>query len=82
MYVENITLIDEGDEIAFIDDLQFEYEGVHEITEDEEATIDWVKVNKAQVTGDLIVLNVTHTHTNWTTDYRVADFVNVLVYED
>lgn len=82
MYVENISFIDEGDVIAFIDDLQFEYEGVHEISEDEYTTIDWVRVNKAQVTGDLIVLNVTHLQTNWTTDYRIADFVKVLVDED
>jgi len=82
MYIESITNIDAGDTIAFLDDLQFEYEGVHEITEDEALTIDWVKVNNAQVTGSLVVLNVTHEQTNWTTIYRVADFVRVLVYED
>jgi hypothetical protein len=82
MYIASITVIDEGDEIAFIDDLQFEYEGIHEISGDEAQTIDWVRVNKAQVTGSLIVLNVTHLHTNWTTEYRIADHVKVIVYED
>lgn len=82
MYLESITNIDKGDTIAFIDDLQFEYEGVHEITDDEALTIDWVRVNKAQITGTLVVLNVTHEMTNWTTDYRVADFVKVIVFED
>lgn len=82
MYIESITNIDKGDVIAFIDDLQFEYEGVHEITEDEALTIDWVRVNKAQVTGSLIVLDVTHEQTDWSTKYRVADWVKVIVYED
>jgi len=82
VYTESVTLIDEGDVIAFIDDLQFDYEGVHEITKDEESTIDWVKVDKAQVLGSLILLAVTHTHTNWSTEYRVADHVKVIVWED
>jgi hypothetical protein len=81
MYLESITNIDEGDVIAFIDDLQFEYEGVHEITADEALTIDWVYVNKAQVTGSLIILDVTHQHTNWSTTYRIADHVKVIVEE-
>lgn len=82
MYIESITNIDEGDDIAFIDDLQFEYMGVHEISEDEEATIDWVHVNKAQVTGSLIVLDVTHIHTNWRTSYTCADHLDVIVFEE
>lgn len=81
MHLESITLIDEGDVIAFIDDLQFEYEGVHEISDDEYTTIDWIYVNKAQVTGDLILITGTHQQTNWTTQYRVADFVKVIVDE-
>jgi hypothetical protein len=81
VYIESITNIDEGDVIAFIDDLQFEYEGVHEITEDEALTIDWVHVNKAQVTGSLIVLDITHQHRQWNATYRVADHVKVIVDE-
>jgi hypothetical protein len=82
MYIESITNIDEGDVIAFKSDLQFEYEGVHEITEDEALTIDWMIVRKARVTGDIFILDVTHEHTNWDTSYRVADFVKVIVRED
>jgi hypothetical protein len=82
MYVENITLIDEGDVIAFIDDLQFEYEGVHEITEDEALTIDWMTVNKAQITGTLVVLNVTYEQTNWISQHTVTDHTRVLVFEE
>lgn len=81
MYIESITLIDEGDEIAFINDLQFEA-SIFDATEEELATIDWVHVNKAQVTGDLIVLDVTHMQTDFRTKYRIADFVKVLVCED
>lgn len=79
MRIERVTEIDEGDEIAFIDDLQFEYEGIHEITSEEEATIDWVKVRKAQITGTIVILEVTHLHQNWDTTYRVADFVKVIL---
>jgi len=79
MRVERVTDIDEDDIIAFIDDLQFEYEGVHEITEDEALSIDWMVVHKAQVLGSLLELTVTHEHTSWQTKYRVADHVKVLV---
>lgn len=82
MYVESITLIDEGDTIAFIDDLQFEYEGVHEIAADEALTIDWMVVHKARVIGTLVEIDVTHCHTGYRTKYRAADFVKVLVSED
>ena len=82
MYTESITNIDEGDVIAFIDDLQFEYESPHEITEDEALTIDWMEVRYTQVTGSLIVVGVRHEQTDYVTSYNVADHTRVLVYED
>lgn len=79
MHMESITFIDEGDIIAFTDDLPFEYEGVHEIKEDEALTIDWVEVHKAQVTGSIIILDVTHLRSGYRIIYRLADFVKVIV---
>lgn len=82
MRVELITDVDVDDEIAFIDDLPFEYEGIFSIDDENEKNIDWVRVDKAQVTGSLVVITGTHTHTNWTTQYRCADHLRVIVYEE
>jgi len=82
MRVELITDIDVDDEIAFIEDLPFEYEGIFSIDDENEKNIDWIRVNNAQFTGSLVIINGTHTHTDWTTIYRVADHTRVIVYEE
>lgn len=82
MYLESITLIDEGDVIAFTDMLDFYYEGIHEITEEQAKYIEWVRVKKARVLGSLIEIDLVHLKDGFSTSYRVADHAKVIVRED
>lgn len=82
MRVEQITDVDMDDEIAFIDDLPFEYEGIFSIDTAEVSEIDWIRIDKIQVTGSLVYITATHTHTNWTTSYHVPANLRVIVYEE
>lgn len=73
--------IDEGDVVALIDDLPFEYTTLEDITEEQEKSIEWVRVRKAQVTGTLVIFETFGLHDGEVDRFHTADFAKFLILD-
>jgi hypothetical protein len=80
MYKEVITNIDEGDIIAFYDDLPFELiDGLDSITQTQANSMNWFAVKKAQFSGSIIILEGTYLQSGQKETMRIADWLKVIV---